>query len=340
MWLPHYMQSGDPAMPYKHFTSDDRDILQVYMTSHFPIRQIAQILMKSPSSIYRELSRNANSGFYLSHHASFASEERRRISRNSPKRGNKALLEDIEQRIRKDHSPEQIAGRLKLDYPKQPTMQLSYESIYQHIYTEVRKGSDLGTHLRQGHKKRRKRLSGKDKRGCIRNRRFIDERPAIVEKKSRFGDWEGDTVEGGGKKGYIGTFVDRKSKYLIAFPLKRKTASKLVQGANKAFAKIPAEMKKTITVDNGKEFAHHCTLASKVGAKVFFAHPYHSWERGLNEHTNGLLRQYLPKKQPLDNLTHQRLATFVEKLNNRPRKSLGYKTPYEVFFKRLVALQT
>ncbi len=327
-------------MPYKHFTSDDRDVLQVCMTSQVQIEQIAQILVKSISSIYRELSRNSNSGFYLSHHASFASEERRRTSKSSPKRENATLMNEIEQRIRKDHSPEQIAGRLKLDYPKQPAMHLSHESIYQHIYMEIRKGSDLGTHLRQGHKKRRKRLSGKDKRGCIPNRKFIDDRPSIVEKKTRYGDWEGDTVEGGGKKGYVGTFVDRKSKYLIAFPLKRKTASKLVQGACKAFAQIPANMKKTITVDNGKEFAQHSDLASKVGAKIFFAHPYHSWERGLNEHTNGLLRQYLPKKQPLDDLTHRQLAMFVEKLNNRPRKSLGYKTPYEVFFKRIFALQT
>ena len=327
-------------MPYQHFTSDDRDALQVLLGTGADSWMIARILGKHPSSIYRELSRNANSGFYLSHHASFAAEKRRRASRSSPKRGNKALMMDIEQRIRRDHSPEQIAGRLKLDHPKEPALHISYETIYRHVYAEARRGSDLGTHLRQGHKKRRKRLSGKDRRGIIPNRTFIDERPAIVEKKSRLGDWEGDTVEGGGKKGYVGTFVDRKSKFLVAFPLRRKTAAKLVQGVRRSFATIPANRKRTATLDNGKEFARHEAIATAMGAKVFFAHPYHSWERGLNEHTNGLLRQYLPKKLPLDNLTHRHLAQIVERINTRPRKSLGYRTPREVFFKPPFALQT
>jgi len=327
-------------MPYQHFTSDDRDALQVLWCTGADIWMIARILGKHLSSVYREFSRNANSGFYLSHHASLAAEKRRGTSRRSPKRGNAALIMDIERRLREDHSPEQIAGRLKREHPKESALHISYETIYKHVYAEGRKGSDLGTHLRQGHKKRRKRLSGKDRRGIIPNRTFIDERPAIVERKSRLGDWEGDTVEGGGKKGYIGTFVDRKSKFLVAFPLKRKTAVKLVQGVRHAFATIPANRRKTATVDNGKEFASHEAIASAMGAKVFFAHPYHSWERGLNEHTNGLLRQYLPKKLPLDNLTHKHLARIVERINTRPRKSLGYRTPREVFFKPPFALQT
>ena len=239
-------------MPYKHFTSDDRDALQVLMSTGADCWMIARILEKHPSSIYRELSRNSNSGFYLSHHASFAAEKRRGVSRSSPKRGNAALMIDIDQRLREDHSPEQIAGRLKLEHPQDPALHISYETIYKHVYAESRRGSDLGTHLRQGHKKRRKRLSGKDRRGIIPNRTFIDERPAIVEKKSRLGDWEGDTIEGGGKKGYIGTFVDRKSKFLVAFPLKHKTAAKLARGVRHAFAAIPANGKNTATVVNGK----------------------------------------------------------------------------------------
>lgn len=327
-------------MPYMHFTSEERDELQILVFLGVDIWEIACKIGKHISSVYRELSRNEKSGFYLAHHASLAAEKRLQDARKCPKRGKAALMKDIERRIREDHSPEQIAGRLKLDYPNEPDRHISHETIYQHLYAEVRKGSDLGTHLRQGHKKRRKRLSGKDRRGIIPNRQFIDERPAIVDKKSRLGDWEGDTVEGGSKKGYVGTFVDRKSKYLIAFPLKNKTAEKLVRGARHAFAKIPANRKKTLTVDNGKEFAHHADLGIAIGAKVYFAHPYHSWERGLNEHTNGLLRQYLPKKQPLDNLSHRMLVRFVKKLNNRPRKSLGYRTPREVFFKLPFALRT
>jgi IS30 family transposase len=327
-------------MPYQHFTSDERDVLQVFLGVQLDMRLIGRMMGKHVSSIYREISRNCATGIYQSHQAVVAAQKRRRDACFSPKLGNPILLEDIERRIRQDHSPEQIAGRLKLDHPNEPALRVSHETIYQHVYAESRKGSDLGSHLRQGHKKRRKRLSCKDRRGIIPNRIFIDKRPAVVDEKARLGDWEGDTVEGGGKKGYVGTFVDRKSKFLISFPLKRKTASKLVVAARHAFAKIPANRKKTMTVDNGKEFAHHEQLSAAIGAKVFFAHPYHSWERGLNEHTNGLLRQYLPKKQPLDNLSHGRLARIVERINNRPRKSLGYQTPREVFFKPPFALQT
>jgi len=327
-------------MPYQHFTSDERDVLQVMKDKEFEAKIIARILGKHVSSVYRELSRNANSIFYLSHNADNASKQRRKGSRAWPKRGNRALMKDIEDRIREDHSPEQIAGRLKIENPDEPGMQVSYETIYQHIYAKMQAGSDLKQHLRQGHKKRRNRRSGKDKRGIIRNRRFIDERPAIVEDKSRIGDWEGDTVEGGEKKGYIGTFVERTTKFLVACPLKQKSASNLVQGARHEFENIPEAYKKTLTVDNGKEFAFHEKLGAAMGVDVFFAHPYHSWERGLNEHTNGLLRQYFPKKQPLDKLTPRQLAKIVDRLNNRPRKSLGYRTPREVFFDLPFALQT
>ena len=203
-------------MPYKHFTSDDRDALQVLMSTGADCWMIARILEKHPSSIYRELSRNSNSGFYLSHHASFAAEKRRGVSRSSPKRGNAALMIDIDQRLREDHSPEQIAGRLKLEHPQDPALHISYETIYS-TFTPNRAGAPILAHTSA-------KGTRNDANAClariskILNRTFIDERPAIVEKKSRLGDWEGDTIEGGGKKGYIGTFVDRKSKFLVAVP--------------------------------------------------------------------------------------------------------------------------
>jgi len=190
----------------------------------------------------------------------------------------------------------------------------------------------LRNHLRQGQKKRRKRLSGKDKRGVIPNRTFIDDRPAIVDDKSKMGNWEGDTVEGGNKKGYIATFVERKSKFLVGYTLANKTTDGLVRKAKSAFAKIPEEYLETLTVDNGKEFANHEELAIATKTTVYFAHPYHSWERGLNEHTNGLLRQYFPKGMRLDDLSHQELAKVIRKINNRPRKSLGYRTHREILY--------
>lgn len=327
-------------MPYTHFTIEDRDALQVLKGYSLEVWVIARILGKHPSSIYRELSRNVYSGIYLSHRADSAARKRREQSRERPKRGNPLLMKKVEQLVRQDISPEQIAGRLKLEHPNDPSWHVSHETIYQHVYSKVKQGTDLRMHLRQAHKKRRKRLSSKDKRGIIPNRTFIDNRPAIVEQKVRIGDWEGDTVEGGSKKGYIVTYVDRATKYLIARIVDHKTADNIVKASQKAFSAIPVGYKRTITVDNGKEFARHSDLACVTGAEVYFAHPYHSWERGLNEHTNGLLRQYFPKKLPLDKITPRQLARAVEKLNNRPRKALGYLTPREAFHGKTFALRT
>ena len=199
--------------------------------------------------------------------------------------------------------------------------------------------ANLKVPLRQGRKKRRNRLSGKDKRGSIPDRVFIDERPSIVDRKERIGDWEGDTIEGSRKKGYVATFTERKTKFLVPYPLARKRAADLLRGAESAFQNIPEDKRKTLAVDNGKEFALHKGLSRALKAEVYFAHPYHSWERGLNEHTNGLLRQYLPKGLNLEGLAKHRLAKIVDKLNNRPRKALGYRTPREVFFNLPFALR-
>jgi IS30 family transposase len=163
--------------------------------------------------------------------------------------------------------------------------------------------------------------------GQIGDRVSIDERPKIVEEKSRGGDWEGDTIESAGKNAYRATFVERKTKVLLAKILPDKTAATLNKAAVRAFKPIPAPMRNTLTLDNGKEFAAHKSLSQVLGLDIYFVHPYHSWERGINEHTNRLLRQYLPKKIPFDTLTQKQR----DKINNRPRKVLGYLTPYEVF---------
>jgi len=249
-------------------------------------------------------------------------------------------MAEIERRLKEDHSPAQIAGRLKLEHPHDPQWHVSPETIYQPVYARIRAGADLKAHLRHGRKKRRNRWSGKNKRGSIPDRVFIDERPSIVDRKERIGDWEGDTIEGSRKKGYVATFTERKTKFLVAYPLARKRATDLLRGAASVFQTIPEDKRKTLTVDNGKEFALHKGLSRALKAEVYFAHPYHSWERGLNEHTNGLLRQYLPKGLNLEGLTKQRLAKIVDKLNNRPRKALGYRTPREVFFNLPFALRT
>jgi IS30 family transposase len=304
------------------------------------IARIAEKLNKHPSSIYRELNRNSGKSHYCCLEADKKAVTRRLNSTSFSKRGNKKLMATVKRLFNEDLSPEQIAGRIRLERPNQKDWHISHETIYQSIYERIKSGEDLRLHLRHGHQKRRKRLSGKGKRGIIPGRVFIDKRPAVVDLKKRLGDWEGDTVEGAHKKGYIGTYVDRSSKYLLGYPLEKKTAKENRRKAVAAFRKIPKNAIKTITVDNGKEFAEHKKLAKGTGAKVFFAHPYHSCERGLNEHTNGLLRQYLPKNKSLENLTKKELAKIIKKINNRPRKSLAYRTPREVFFKLPLALQT
>jgi IS30 family transposase len=301
---------------------------------------IAEKMNKHPSSIYREINRNSHTSYYNCLDAEKRAIVRRKNSTTFSKRGNSELMATVQRLFEEDLSPEQIAGRIRLERPNQKNWHISHETIYQSIYDRIKSGENIRFHLRQGHQKRRKRLSCKDKRGLIPNRVFIDKRPAIVDSKKRRGDWEGDTVEGAKKKGYIGTFVDRSTKYLLGYPLAKKTAKENRKKAVASFRGIPKCARKTITVDNGKEFAEHIKLAKGTGAKVFFTHPYHSWERGLNEHTNGLLRQYFPKTRSLENLTKKELAKIIKKINNRPRKSLGYRTPREVFFKLPLALQT
>lgn len=328
-------------MSYKHFTIDERDALQVMIDRDMDKQIIARILCMDLSSIYREIDRNSQHGYYLSAKAEGIAKKRRQQASPRPKLDNRILIQEIERCFfEQDFSPEQISGALALHNPGDKSFHVSHETIYKHLYSQKNNLPDLKIHFRHGHRIRRKRLSGKDKRGIIKDRKFIEYRPAIVEEKTRCGDWEGDTIEGAGKKGYVATFVDRKTKYLVAFPLKYKQAELIVEGAQKAFANVPTMQKLTLTVDNGKEFSRHADLGKATGMDVYFAHPYHSWERGLNEHTNGLLRQYLPKNRSLDTLTKKELAYIVNRINNRPRKSLGYRTPFEMFYRKSFALQT
>lgn len=168
---------------------------------------------------------------------------------------------------------------------------------------------------------------------------MITERPSEVEKKQRIGDWEGDTIEVAGKKGNIVTLVERTSKYCLAKKIGRRTADNVMKAITSLFSTLPESKRKTLTVDNGKEFASHEKIEKKTKTIIYFANPYHSWERGLNEHTNGLLRQYLPKKEPLYNKRQKNVDEWVKKLNTRPRKCLGFLTPVEVFHGKKIALQ-
>jgi IS30 family transposase len=225
-------------------------------------------------------------------------------------------------------SPEQIANVMKTD-PDAPGTAVSHETIYRHVWDDIRADGTLYTHLRQGQKKRRKRRSSKDSRGKIRNRVDIDQRPAVVETRSRIGDWEADLVCGAGASGYLVTLVERVSRRVLIGFTKTKFADQVTA---KILGLLQNEIVETITFDNGKEFAGHEQIATKLGCECFFAKPYHSWERGANENTNGLIRQYFPKKMSFARITASQIALVQNRLNTRPRKCLDFKPPDTVYF--------
>ena len=234
---------------------------------------------------------------------------------------------EVERLIQEDLSPEQAANRLELE----GVLKISYETIYQHIYADKRNGGDLHQHLRSQKPRRKRYASGQERRGTIKNRVSIDERPEIVAQKTRIGDWEGDTVIGKNHKGGLVTLAERKSRYVLAGHIRSKHAVGVT--AVTTHLLTPHKDKcHTITFDNGKEFAEHEKMAAELKADIYFAHPYHSWERGLNENSNGLLRQYFPKGIELTNITEEQVQEAVERINHRPRKALGFRTPHEVFF--------
>ena len=211
---------------------------------------------------------------------------------------------------------------------------VSHETIYRYIYYNKSRGGRLYKYLRHKNKKYHNRRNSYQRRGIIIDRGSIDKRPKIVEKKNRIGDFEIDTVIGRHHIGALVTVVDRKSK----FTLIKKVESKQAKEVTKALIGMLLPLKpitRTITSDNGKEFAYHKQVSDALDANFYFTHPYSSWERGLNEHTNGLIRQYLPKKSEFTNVSKEEIITIQDKLNHRPRKVLNYKTPYEVFFSEL-----
>jgi IS30 family transposase len=293
--------------------------------------QIAVVIGCHKSTISRELRRNRGQKGYRPCQADELAYDRQCEAYRS--RIAWQTWQQVERLLRQEWSPEQIAGRLKFE--QQPTV--SHECIYLYVYAEKRRGGTLHRHLRS-QKKQRKRYGGYIRRGQIPNRTSIDQRPPIVARKGRFGDWEADTIVGARHKGGLLSVVERKSKLTRLRKLETKGAMELQRESIQLLRPL-AHQVHTITVDNGKEFCEHKAIAAGLQARIYFAHPYASWERGLNENTNGLVRQYFPKKYDFARITNPELQRVEDLLNNRPRKTLGYRTPNEVFFKqRSVAL--
>ncbi len=285
---------------------------------------ISDELNRDKSTIYRELKRNCGGCGYRPKQAQQLSESRKREARKAYK-FNTDLRIQVDSKLQLKWSPEQISGWLV----KHKEANISHERIYQHVLEDKKNGGNLYTHLRWSSRKRRKRYGSPERRGQIRNRVSIEKRPRIVDEKRRRGDWEGDTVIGKGHKGALVTLVERKSKYTLIRQVDRKTAE-AVSGAINSMASEFSDVFKTLTLDNGKEFAAHEEISKKLEADVYFAHPYHSWERGLNENTNGLIRQWFPKQTDFRTITDEQVAEVQELLNHRPRKTIGYLTPHEV----------
>lgn len=328
-------------MPYKHLNDHERHVICHLNLFGLSKAEIGRRLKRPASTISREIKRNTNAmGQYFYDHAERLTQQRRLAAANSKRTGDAALMAYVEAKIKSQWSPEQIAGRLKTDPPKKlQGKTISHTTIYRWIWSDRQRAENLRTHLRVAWKKRRKIYGKPTKRGQIPNRVSIEERPEIVEQRLRIGDWEGDTVVGKGRKGYVMTNVDRLSLYLVARKVQRATGQAVADSIYQAMRRMPADKRKTQTFDNGREFSRHETIARQLKMDVYFAHPYSSWERGTNENTNGLLRQYLPKSRDFGTLTDAELARYVWRLNNRPRKCLNYKTPAEVFHQRTVALR-
>lgn len=311
---------------YSQLTEGQRYQISALLKAVTSQKDIALILDVSPSTISRELERNTGKRGYRPKQAHIKAERRRQEASKTIKM-TFDIVNLIEAKIQLDWSPEQVSGWLA----KEEGIRISHERIYQHIWTDKRQGGELFKHLRQSNKKRKKQYGAKDKRGQIRNRISIEERPEVVETKTRIGDWEIDTVIGKNHKGALVTIVDRVSKFTLIKKVDSKQA-KVVTEATITLLTPYLDMTHTITADNGKEFAGHEILSEQLETNVYFAHPYASWERGLNENTNGLIRQYFVKGSSFENITSEEVVAVMNKLNHRPRKTLSYKTPHAVFF--------
>ena len=236
-------------------------------------------------------------------------------------------IAEVKERLEQHHSPEQIAGRMKLE----GVGKISYETIYLMIYANHQEMGIYQQYLRQK-QKRRRRKGRNQKRGGIPNRIGIENRPKIADLKTEIGHWESDTVIGKNHAGVVVTHVDKASKYLLAGLAKNKTVGEINRVTLKLFEPVKPDFRKTMTFDNGREFCGHERLSESLKLETFFANPYHSWERGLNEHTNGLIREFYPKNTNFKIVKEEDFQKAVDFINHRPRKSLDYRTPYEVFF--------
>jgi len=319
---------------YHRLTLTEREVVALHYHSGMSIRNISRRLGRSPSTISRELSRNRTGFYYVPVTAN--NKARRRCYRNPRK-----LVKDPHLRravlrgLRQEWSPAQISARLREEYPAKEFMRVCAETIYTYLYVLPR-GSlrkELLSYLRQHHKQRRPRSRGVDRRGQIPEMVSIEERPAAVADRSIPGHWEGDLILGARHQSALGTLVERTTRTVLLVRLRGQGQD--AQTVRKAFARklrtVPKQMKLSLTYDRGKEMAEHRLFTRDTEMKVYFAHPQSPWQRGTNENTNGLIRQYFPKGTDFNQVSAYQIQKAQDRLNGRPRKVLNWKTPFEAF---------
>lgn len=323
---------------YKRLTYEDRVKIELLNNEGMKPSKIAKMISRHRSTVLNELAR-----FPRSYTASKAQAQAvaKATARNGTRKlgHDKRLLKYVHEKLKLRWSPQQIGKKLRADFKKDKRMRASHETIYTYIYLlprgELKR--ELISYLRQGKKSRyRKRNKATERRGKLPNIISIEERPALVAKRSVAGHWEGDLIVGKGHKSALGTIVERKTRTVIMVPLKAQDALSVRKAFEKELLNLPKQMCKSLTYDNGHEMAEHSLFTSNTKMKVYFAHPNSPWERGTCENTNGLIRQFFPKGTDFNKVSRKEIKKVQKMLNERPRAVLGYKTPKDVFEKEVL----
>ena len=318
---------------YRHMSAEERETLSLGLAQGQSLRTMATVLGRAPSTVSRELARNARGHPYRACPAQSLAVTRAHQPRRPRKLLDPWLWQYVRTHLGQGCSPEQIAGRLRREYPDDMRKRLSTETIYVALYVLPRGTlrTELLAALRQARKARRPRSRGTDRRGQLLHMTLIADRPAEVASRTVPGHWEGDLIKGARNGSAVGTLVERTTRLVILARMEGTDAVSAREGFMRKLRHVPAPLRKTLTYDRGKEMAEHKRLAQRLALQVFFADPHSPWQRGTNENTNGLLRQYLPKGTDLSGYTQRELNAIAHRLNTRPRKCLDYATPLEVF---------
>ena len=324
-------------MPYEQLSEYDRYVICHMHRYGFSNGEIGRRLNRHRGTIGRELRRNRDPYYgrgscdYFYDTAQRLMRERRCHAGRRYKLDHSSVGPYVRRALHQHWSPEQIVGRLRMDHPHDTSMRVSHETIYRWVYRRGLQGESWHRRLRRKRSRRRRRIPRRGGRGQIAGRVGIEHRPGVVDRRRRFGDWESDTVQGAQGRGALATHVERKSRYVLVRKLNNQRAETFIHASLNASKVVPDALRKTLTCDNGKEFTRFRQLEQRLGFSVYFARPYAAWERGTNENTNGLLREFFPKGTDFHHVSCRNVAKVQRILNNRPRKCLNYRTPSEVF---------